>query len=53
MTEMKLFDYQKDMVMRIEKAFRLYRSVMAQMPTGTGKTVVLASVVESFFGNIP
>ena len=53
MTEMKLFDYQKDMVMRIETAFRLYRSVMAQMPTGTGKTVVLASVVESFLGEHP
>ena len=53
MTEMKLFDYQKDMAMRIEKAFRLYRSVMAQMPTGTGKTVVLASVVESFLGEHP
>ncbi|MBV3403490.1 DEAD/DEAH box helicase family protein, partial [Prevotella copri] len=26
----------------------LHRSVMAQMPTGTGKTVLLASVVESF-----
>ena len=50
---MKLFDYQKDMAMRIEKAFRLYRSVMAQMPTGTGKTVVLASVVESFLGEHP
>ncbi|MEH2863261.1 DEAD/DEAH box helicase family protein [Segatella copri] len=33
---------------RIEKALRLHRSVMAQMPTGTGKTVLLASVVESF-----
>ena len=53
MTEMKLFDYQKDMAMRIEKAFRLYRSVMAQMPTGTGKTVVLASVVESFLWEHP
>ena len=50
---MKLFDYQKDMVKRIEKAFRLHRSVMAQMPTGTGKTVVLASVVESFLGEHP
>ena len=34
---------------RIEKAMRLHRSVMAQMPTGTGKTVLLASVVESFW----
>ena len=33
---------------RIEKAMRLHRSVMAQMPTGTGKTVLLASVVEAF-----
>ncbi|MCE4121596.1 DEAD/DEAH box helicase family protein [Prevotella copri] len=36
------------MKVRIEKALRLHRSVMAQMPTGTGKTVLLASVVESF-----
>ena len=43
-----LFDYQEDMKERIEKALRLHRSVMAQMPTGTGKTVLLASVVESF-----
>ena len=48
MKNIKLFDYQEDMKERIEKALRLYRSVMAQMPTGTGKTVLLASVVESF-----
>ena len=48
MKEIKLFDYQEDMKVRIEKALRLHRSVMAQMPTGTGKTVLLASVVESF-----
>ena len=48
MKEIKLFDYQEDMKKRIEKALRLHRSVMAQMPTGTGKTVLLASVVESF-----
>ena len=48
MKEIKLFDYQEDMKERIEKALRLHRSVMAQMPTGTGKTVLLASVVESF-----
>ena len=48
MKEIKLFDYQEDMKERIEKAMRLHRSVMAQMPTGTGKTVLLASVVESF-----
>ena len=48
MKEIKLFDYQEDMKEQIEKALRLHRSVMAQMPTGTGKTVLLASVVESF-----
>ncbi len=48
MKEIKLFDYQEDMKERIEKALRLHRSVMAQMPTGTGKTVLLTSVVESF-----
>ena len=48
MKEIKLFDYQEDMKERIEKALRLHRSVMAQMPTGTGKTVLLASIVESF-----
>ena len=48
MNVIKLFDYQEDMKERIEKALCLHRSVMAQMPTGTGKTVLLASVVESF-----
>ena len=48
MKNIKLFDYQEDIKERIEKALRLHRSVMAQMPTGTGKTVLLASVVESF-----
>ena len=48
MKNIKLFDYQEDMKERIEKALRLHRSVMAQMPTGTGKTVLLASIVESF-----
>ena len=48
MNVIKLFDYQEDMKERIEKALRLHRSVMAQMPTGTGKTILLASVVESF-----
>ena len=37
MKEIKLFDYQEDMKGRIEKALRLHRSVLAQMPTGTGK----------------
>ena len=32
---------------RIEAAFRSYQSVMVQMPTGTGKTVLLAEQVKS------
>ena len=32
---------------RIEAAFRSYQSVMVQMPTGTGKTILLAEVVKS------
>ena len=31
---------------RIDTAFRSYQSVMVQMPTGTGKTVLLAEVVK-------
>ncbi len=48
MKEIKLFDYQEDMKSRIEKALRLHQSVMAQMPTGTGKTYLLTAVIDSF-----
>ena len=47
MKEIKLFDYQEDMKERIEKAFESHQSVMVQMPTGTGKTVLLAEQVKS------
>lgn len=53
MKEIKLFDYQEDMKERIEKALRLHRSVMAQMPTGTGKTYLLTAVIDSFVSNNP
>ena len=53
MKEIKLFDYQEDMKGRIEKALRLHRSVMAQMPTGTGKTYLLTAVIDSFVSNNP
>ena len=53
MKEIKLFDYQEDMKERIEKALRLHRSVMAQMPTGTGKTYLLTAVIDSFVSNHP
>ena len=53
MKGIKLFDYQEDMKERIEKALRLHRSVMAQMPTGTGKTYLLTAVIDSFVSNNP
>ncbi len=53
MKEIKLFDYQEDMKERIEKALRLHRSVMAQMPTGTGKTYLLTAVIDSFVSHNP
>ena len=53
MKKIKLFDYQVDMKSRIEKALRLHRSVMAQMPTGTGKTYLLTAVINSFVSNNP
>lgn len=40
--KIRLYDYQEEMLSRIGKAFLTHRSVMAQMPTGTGKTVLLA-----------
>ena len=48
MKKIELFDYQEDMKERIEKALCLHRSVMAQMPTGTGKTYLLTAVIDSF-----
>ena len=48
MKMIKLFDYQEDMVKRVQEAFRRHDSVMVQMPTGTGKTHVLAAIVGLF-----
>ena len=47
MKEIRLYDYQAEMKERIEAAFRSCQSVMVQMPTGTGKTILLAEVVKS------
>ena len=46
--DIQLFDYQEDMVKRVQETFRHHDSVMVQMPTGTGKTMVLANIVFSF-----
>ena len=43
-----LRDYQKEICAKVNEAFAAHRSVMMQMPTGTGKTVVLASLVRQF-----
>ena len=41
-----LRDYQIDICSRVSEAFENHRSVMVQMPTGTGKTIVLAELVK-------
>ncbi|MGO5241834.1 DEAD/DEAH box helicase [Hallella faecis] len=41
-----LRDYQIDICSRVSEAFEHHRSVMVQMPTGTGKTVVLVELVK-------
>ena len=43
-----LRDYQIEICEKVNEAFKAHRSVMVQMPTGTGKTVVLASLVQQF-----
>ena len=48
MKDIQLFDYQTDMVKRVQEAFRHHDSVMVQMPTGTGKTYLLAALVGLF-----
>ena len=45
-----LRDYQIEICEKINEAFEAHRSVMMQMPTGTGKTVVLASLVKQYPG---
>ena len=43
-----LRDYQQEMKLRLFKEWEFHRSVMVQMPTGTGKTHLLAAVVKEF-----
>ncbi|MDE5948321.1 MAG: DEAD/DEAH box helicase family protein, partial [Prevotella sp.] len=47
-----LHDYQNDIKSRLAEAWREHRSVMVQMPTGTGKTHVLAAVVRDFLADV-
>lgn len=47
-----LRDYQTDIVTRVFDAWRSHRSVMVQMPTGTGKTHVLATVIKRLMTDV-
>ena len=40
-----LRDYQQEMLSRLSAAWARHRSVLVQMPTGTGKTVLLAEAI--------
>lgn len=67
MKKIKLYDYQREMLDNIiqvlsgesltstyyskKRKINLGHSVMVQMPTGTGKTYVMASVVKWFLDN--
>ena len=42
-----LRDYQREMLGRINEVWKSCRSVMVQMPTGTGKTVLMSEVMRS------
>ncbi|MDE7378354.1 MAG: DEAD/DEAH box helicase [Paraprevotella sp.] len=54
MNSIVLRDYQTDIIERLSEAWERHKNVMVQMPTGTGKTHVLASVVNRLIsGNAP
>ena len=48
-----LRDYQTEICSKVEDALKKERSVMMQMPTGTGKTIVLAELVKRQLDFIP
>lgn len=48
-----LYDYQRQMLQRIAEAFEMHRSVMVQMPAGTGKTCLLAGVISEVAASGP
>lgn len=48
---MPLFDYQQDVLRRTEEGLKAGCAVMVQMPTGTGKTHVLAALVRDFLSD--
>ena len=48
MNEDALRDYQQSVLDELHQVWRKNRSVMIQMPTGTGKTVLLAAVIREY-----
>ena len=52
MKQIKLYDYQQEMKERIRKEFEKHQSLMVQMPTGTGKTHLLAAIVAQILSDI-
>ena len=42
-----LRNYQQEMIDKLQEAWARYRSVMMQMPTGTGKTVLMAEIIRN------
>lgn len=48
MEEIKLYNYQKEFVKKIQQSFLQKNSVLLQMPTGTGKTIVISEIVRLF-----
>ena len=47
-----LRNYQQEMIDRLEEAWSQYRSVMLQMPTGTGKTVLMSEIIRQRISRI-
>ena len=47
MKDTVLRDYQLEMLERLRKAWRRANHVMVQMPTGTGKTILLAEEIKN------
>ena len=45
MNSVRLYDYQQEMLERLLTTWERKRSVMVQMPTGTGKTHLMAAVI--------
>jgi superfamily II DNA or RNA helicase len=44
-----LRDYQSDLVEKTREAVKIYHKVFVQSPTGSGKSVIMAAIIESAF----